>query len=285
MSESTERRLIEIAIGLFVVAVIIFFWVIPMMPDRPERAGQSQSLNNLKPLTLAVVRYAQDNDGLLPGWVTLPDGQAAHNAWDQQIAPYVKSKDVFRDDEGHGIRSCSDPARRRVVSYGMNGLLITPAAKVFDGRADFRTPSSAPRHLNAIQNGETILFAELATDRPMPGHFGRMPEPAPDVFGPVEGESGAAWRKAQPGWIDISPRDFVENTPAPNCYREGSWDATNGVARDLYAGGGSYAFVDGHVKFMRIADALGANDRVPVSDYWSPDNAHNMWNPYRDGTR
>jgi prepilin-type processing-associated H-X9-DG protein len=213
--------------------------------------------------------------------VANPDGRYAHNVWDEQIRPHVKSADVYRDENaGPGIRSWSDPGHERVVTYGLNGLLITPPRAAFDGRADFRRPPAEPQTLVGIANpAATILFAEVMTEAPMPGEYGQRPDPVPFTYGDEAKPGKRDWRRARDGWIDVSPRDFVENTPAPGAYDEGRWNARSGVARNLYGGGGTYGFVDGHVKFMKIAETLSARDRVPMERYWSPDNEHNMWNP------
>jgi prepilin-type processing-associated H-X9-DG protein len=72
----------------------------------------------------------------------------------------------------------------------------------------------------------------------------------------------------------------VETTGAGS-YDERTWDDTRGVARDLYGGGACYAFVDGHVRFMKLSRTVGADMGVPVEKYWAKYNQNNMWNPDR----
>jgi len=282
MAKCTTQRVAETTAVTLLLSMAVVVWVVPLMSCGCEKAKQSQRLSSIKQLALGVMVYAQDHDERLPGWVTLPDGRAAHNVWDQQIRPGIKSKDVFLSAAATGIRSYSDPDRRRVVSFGLNGLLITEGAGSNGGRADFRRPPAEPRSMQGVAHpSETILFAELAVDRPMAGRFGRSPEPEPNAFGPVAPKAGEAWQEALDGWIDISPGEFVENTPAPGCYDANRWDGTNGVARDLYQGGGTYAFLDGHVKFMPIEETVSGGGKVGWERYWSPDNRYNMWNPDR----
>lgn len=283
MGKSTAQRVLEMSAVISLLAFTLIVVVAPFIGCGCGHAHQTPALNNAKQLTFGLIQYAQDHDGRLPGWVVNAGMQPAHNAWDQQLDAYIKSKDVyFMPDAGPGIRSASDPERKRVVGYGLNGLLITPAKPIFDGRADFHQPPTPPRRITDVSSpAETILFASLVTKESMPNPFGLPPYPAPNAFGAVSTDSGARWREARDGWIDISPRDFVENTPPPSCYDETRWDASNGVARSLYGGGGVYAFVDGHVAFMKIVNTLGARDRVAPGSYWSPGNLANMWNPYR----
>jgi prepilin-type processing-associated H-X9-DG protein len=113
----------------------------------------------------------------------------------------------------------------------------------------------------------------------MAGDYGWKPVPTPYTFGADDGHASPDWVKAQNGWIDISPRDFVETTPAPGCYDPRHWDPDSGIGRDFYGGGTTYGFVDGHVKFMKIVDSVGARDGALPKRPWSANNAYNHWNP------
>jgi prepilin-type processing-associated H-X9-DG protein len=285
MTEKTSLRLSTVVMSLAIVAAgvaVIVAAVTWSVKRRYTPNFYRGSLNNVKQLTLAVLMYANDNDGHLPGWVHNPDGRFAHNVWDQQVWPKYRSREVYRTISGPGIRSYSDPNHARVVNFGLNGLLISAPRKPFDGRADLDYPPAEPRRIGDFPlPSETILFAELATAAPMRGKFGTEPNPVPYTFGGENGSEGPEWRKAQSGWIDISPRDFVENTPAPGCYDTMHWDPLNGIARSFYGGGGNYGFLDGHVKFMKIGETLGARENIPMARYWSPGNAYNQWNPQR----
>jgi prepilin-type processing-associated H-X9-DG protein len=237
-------------------------------------------MNNVKQLSLGLITYAQDYDEHFPGWVTNPGGRLAHNTWDEQINSQIKSKDVFRMAQGGpGIRSYSDPRHERVVSYGLNALLITSPKRVFDGRADFSHAPARPMSLREIADpARVILFAETATRDAMPAPFGDQPDPVPFTFGAATG-AGMDWQRARDGWIDISPRDWVENTEPPACYDPKHWNNRSGIARDQYkSSGGPYAFVDGHVRWM-LPEATVSDGAVPPDQYWTGANKHNQWNP------
>jgi prepilin-type processing-associated H-X9-DG protein len=280
MARSITKRVFDIGLGVCFLLVLWFFVVTPFTSCGCEHATQSKSMNDVKQLTLAFIQYTQDYDDHFPGWVTNPDGRTAHNTWDAQLDPQIKSKDIFSGAaEGPGIRSYSDPNRTRVVGFGLNGLLITDPNAAAEGDADFSRPPAKPRTVGSIANpSDTIVFAELATTEPMPGIYGQPPNPIPTAGVPAA-SAGQAWNQAQNGWIDISPREFVENSPAPDCYTEGRWNDRSGVARSFYGGGGSYGFLDGHVKFLKLGQTVGLSDNVPAEKYWSPDNAHNLWSP------
>jgi prepilin-type processing-associated H-X9-DG protein len=255
---------------------------------RPSRA--SMSMNHIKQLALGVQMYSQDYQGMCPGWVPISGGGYAHNTWDQQIEAMVRGKDIYSNGDA-GIKSYSQPGTHdRVLTYGLNGLLITPPKAKFDGNADFASlnASHPPRllRLGALSNAaNTILLAELSTKSPMPGIYGARPDPLPFSFS--GDDSSRQWRDAHDGWIDISPRGFIEiaNDASNNPYKEPyGRNAETGIARDLYGGGGIYAFADGHVKFMKIGKTVGLGTTVngkTITDQncWEVWNTNNMWNP------
>jgi hypothetical protein len=169
--KATDGMILALLSFLF---CILGVFAVPHQGRHRERAKAARSLNNLKQLAIAVHAYALDNDERLPGWVRTPDGHFTHNVWDEQINLHLKNKDVFSNGD-RGIRSYSDLRRQRMLTYGLNGLLITPG-KEFDGTAEWSRP--APRKMEDIAHPEdTILFAELATEKPMPGIYGKPQEP------------------------------------------------------------------------------------------------------------
>jgi prepilin-type processing-associated H-X9-DG protein len=166
-----------------------------------------------------------------------------------------------------------------VVTYGLNGLLITPARAPFDGRADFDRGAGIPSARDISDPANVILIADLATWEAMPGRFGEKPDPVPFTFGAASISNPRRWQYARDGWIDISPREWVENSPAPGCYSPDHWNKFSGVGRDQYsAPGAAYGFVDGHVKWLRPLDTV-SDGTVAPERYWSPSNPHNLWNP------
>lgn len=283
-----QRRLryFEAVCGVMVLGALAVC-LLPVFLFAPGPSKKMKSLNNIKQLAIAVQMYAQDYNDTFPGWVRNPDGAYAHSCWDEQIDPFVKAKDAYNNGNT-GIKSYSDPARSRVLTYGLNGLLIAPPAA--DGNADFdgvnATHPPEPLSPGALGNpGGTILFAELATNLSFPGLYGQAPNPSPFTGRPSMGSS--QWQGALAGWIDISPRDWVANGGPAGSYHEpyASGIVDYGVARDLYTGGGVYVFCDGHAQFMKIGKSVGIGTTtkagLKITEYncWSPENTNNMWVP------
>jgi hypothetical protein len=280
------------ALWVSFAGIVAYLMCLPILFARDEYHG-SKTLNNIRQLAVAVQMYSQDNGDTYPGWVnngTKASPRYVHNVWDQQIDHRVKRADVFTNGYA-GIRSPSQPGphRNRVLTYGLNGILITGWHGGHTGFTAFdkRNPP-APLGPSSISNPSgTILFAELATDAPMDGVYG---QPIPPDQRPKSGGTDWAgtrdYERARPGWIDIDPRAFCELAyPLANNYQEPYDGATGrGVARNLYGGVGCYAFCDGHVQGMRIAKTVGigqtVNGKLVTADNcWEPWNTLNMWNP------
>lgn len=240
-------------------------------------AREPVAINNLRKLSLAMQAYMQDNGDQLPGWMMDTSGRTYHNVWDQQIAPYVQGAAAFHDGIGRGIRSPSQPPpRSRVVSYGLNGLMITRPKSVFDGNADWSGGPFAHSTSSLDNPGATIVLAEVATERPMEDDYSLK---AAQNAQPMANDSWA-WRNGLATWVDIDPRAWVETRGPVKSYERRNWDADRGVGRSLHSGGACYAFADGHVAFHKLRQTVtGGQTGVAAEKYWDPANAGNMWNP------
>lgn len=288
MQRKRAFTLIELLVVIAIIAILAAI-LFPVFAKARESAKKTKSLNNIKQLAIAVQTYSQDYQETFPGWVNnAATGNAvyAHNCWDEQINSQVKAKDAFNNGDT-GIRSLADPTKSRVLTYGLNALLITPPLTNFTGNADFTSVSAAnppaPLSPSAIGSpAQTILFAELATNTAMAGTI----TPAPIVGTAPSGSGSSQWQGALTAPIDISPRLWVETGTAANSYQEpfGTGVVDKGVARDLYGGGGVYAFCDGHAQFMKIPKSVGMGTTVgtnviTTANCWALGNTNNMWNP------
>lgn len=271
---------------------------VPCISANLYDAAKTRSMNNLRALAGATRAYTEDWDGDFPGWQHNPGGKFAHNVWDQQISGNLRSKDVYNNGN-LGIRSWADPRKQRVVTYGLNGLLIcTPSS--FNGSTRSQMTANeapnnppAPLSLSTVTDPEdTILFAELATEAAVSLAFTTWNKP----YVANQAATGSEqWNSAMDHWIDISPREFVENaTPTTGSYDPTTWKTSSGVARNMYGDGGNYAFVDGHVEFQTLGETVGLGKTFTQADgtesppiapgndgAWKPLNIHNRWNPRR----
>lgn len=231
-----------------------------------EREAEVDRMDQIKRIALALCMYQQDNDGCLPGWMKGPDGRKYHNVWDRQIEPYMGPKVAFYDGLGRGIRSPSQsPPRNRILSYGLNGLLITAPKAVFDGNADWSHPRICRPDKDLLDPANTIVLARLATDEPMSGPYAGPQTPFPSA-----GTMARLYRNALARWIDIDPRNWVETSGPVNSYDERKWDDSRGVyrGRSGFSDGGNFAFMDGHVSYRRLSATVSHSDFSEETHRW-----------------
>lgn len=96
-----ERRaftLIELLVVIAIIAILAAI-LFPVFAQAKEAAKKTQSLSNVKQITLSLMMYVNDYDdttprlGSGPAWVDYTD----------QIYPYVKNEALFEDPERHDL--------------------------------------------------------------------------------------------------------------------------------------------------------------------------------------
>ncbi len=296
LRHSSSRPTPSSALAAALITALTAVLAVPCLRASQYDAAKTRSMNNLRALAGATRAYAEDWDGVFPGWQQNPDRKYAHNVWDQQVSGHVKARGVYNNG-GPGFRSWADPRKQRVVTYGINGLLIcTPSSFTGSTRSQMNANEAAnnppaPASSSSVSDPkDTILFAELATENAVSNFFITWTRP----IVPNQAYTGfPQWNSGLDHWIDVSPREFVENAnPTTGSYDPATWKPTSGVARDLYGGGGCYAFVDGHVEFLSVGETVGLGEIVtpaagspfivqPGATAWRVDNILNKWNPYR----
>lgn len=143
--------LIELLVVIAIIAILVAI-LFPVFAKAREKARQASCQSNLKQLTLAVLQYSQDYDGMAlscrlntPGAnnVLRPGGQWTE--WGDMLYPYVRSADVFncpsdaelRPTSGYGIAG----------GYGLNWVYFANFSQVLP--------------LSSVQKpAETILFTD-----------------------------------------------------------------------------------------------------------------------------
>jgi prepilin-type N-terminal cleavage/methylation domain-containing protein/prepilin-type processing-associated H-X9-DG protein len=282
--------LIELLVVIAIIAILAAI-LFPVFAKARERAKQSKSASNIRQLALAVQQYSNDYNESFPGFLNIGTDASpkyVHNCWDEQIDPFVKSKDVYTNGDT-GIKSPSQTTQfTRVLTYCLNGALIAPYN---NGNV---TVWTTPQILtaSALSNpANTILFAEVATNSTATGAMSSYASIQPGTNAPQRNptpntsNSSSQYQAALTQWIDISPKAWVENgNQGIKDYQEEYWKPDYGVARDLYGGGGVYAFCDGHVAFQKIAKTTTSGQNIAANNNWSPTaNANtiqfNQWYP------
>lgn len=291
MKAPTGFTLVE-AVSVVAINAMLVSLVFPMLANARDRALMAKSLNNVRQLASATQRYMEDYAETLPGWMNNNPGPAgplyAHNCWDEQLSPYVRDKGIYSNGST-GIKSSAQPnPHDRTLTYGLNGCLIGAYS---GGHANYTGISGAnppaPSRLPFLADpAGVILFAELSTvTYANKSAYNAFTVPPPFTARAGSGAASRAWLTAWVGWVDIDPYDFITITSGDNDFVPPFTNATGwGVARNLYGGGGCYAFCDGHVQFMRLAQTVGigrfvGSSAISRTNWASVLNIYNMWNP------
>ncbi|HEY3267198.1 MAG TPA: prepilin-type N-terminal cleavage/methylation domain-containing protein [Armatimonadota bacterium] len=288
-AEHTKRAftLIELLVVIAIIAILAGI-LFPVFAKARDRARQSRSLSNMRQLAAAISAYAGDYDDHLPGWAT-GTSTLVHNVWDEQIYSLVKTKDVYTNGE-KGIASPSQPKPwTRTLTFVLNGALIAPWS---NGNVDFSATRSSS--LSSVKNPSgTILLAEVATvygtvpaEQPaaVPLHATGTGTSSSEYLSAIGGSAGG-------GPIDADPKLWVEQGKGASAYSEAAaWGGGTipankmGIGRDLYGGGACYAFMDGHVKFLKLEETVTGGQTVTGGAAANWDTSlttiqFNMWYP------
>jgi prepilin-type N-terminal cleavage/methylation domain-containing protein/prepilin-type processing-associated H-X9-DG protein len=218
--------LIELLVVIAIISILAAL-LLPVFGHAREMARGAQCASNLRQLGMAFQMYSQDYSDTIPGLCTSPlqPTWSGYQAWDVEIAPYVKSAALFRcpDDPAtdYGITHGKHPDLDhldwgRARSYAINVDWYYYCGPTGFGLghcwADPVTPVGKPE--SAIPSPSTVI---LLTER-----YGQG----------VDNYLGSNYYADV--WALINPDSVVGGI-------------THGVPGPFHTGGSNYLFCDGHV--------------------------------------
>jgi prepilin-type N-terminal cleavage/methylation domain-containing protein/prepilin-type processing-associated H-X9-DG protein len=226
--------LIELLVVIAIIAILAAI-LFPVFAQAREKARATSCLSNLKQIGLGAVMYAQDYDEVFPGsWQWSPCAIQAHSPYilpapitmaqaetQCQICPYVKNAQVF---------SC--PSRQNPCSYGYAYPTMWGTAVAIPGSA-----YSWPQ-------GATMASFTAPSDTVMMTDSGIFPGTAAcnaSTIAGIESLCGARTGYSYP--YVYKPTSNQWSAPLP-----------------LHLGMTTVAFVDGHVKAMRVNSLISPVD-------------------------
>jgi len=263
--------LIELLVVIAIIAILAAI-LFPVFAQVREKARQTSCASNQKQLALAILQYVQDYDETYPFgnqaasiWSTNPSCK-----WDINIAPYVKSLQVFYCPDDSMTGSAYNDWQGLGMSYGVNGLIVphwgSPTTISVVGPMGYanqnwggntQTPASGGLPMAAVtQPAASILMAEqFSADihKASPTDINATGAGDWGIFG--TGTDGGS------GYMNIP-----DGSRAAAAYPNGP---DGGVT--AHHGGNTlanFAFCDGHVKAMRPTSDKPLRKRKPEFNMW-----------------
>ena len=251
--------LIELLVVIAIIAILAAI-LFPVFARARENARRSSCLSNLKQIGLGLMQYTQDYDEKYPLGLRGTFG----NTWSLDIAPYVKSEQVFRcpsDPVGVALNSWAGPR----LSYAGNGYLTDQF-----GGWQFRgiinpeqnwgpnLPANNVRNLSEIgRPAQSIMVSERA--HVYPNEAATEGNSAFYGFGCCF--TGQNWWDGQaPGNIPNGTRAATTNPYDPN--------GPNGGVMAIHLETANFLFADGHAKAMRPATTNPDPVGRPQDNMW-----------------
>lgn len=281
--------LIELLVVIAIIAILAAI-LFPVFAQARESARQTTCVSNDNQVSKAVLMYLQDYDETFPIQNYRPCTAANCNwpnqSWPMLVQPYTKNWQTFRcpsdpnaTDAGLSFRPSDERPvandNERIFAWatranrGYNSQYLSPAV-IFPGTGDAIVGTQMAR---VQASGSTILFLDSIWDRlggapkgggnwalDPPCRYTRVNNVTVDTFPLPAGISGFYWFG---GWNPFSPQAW-------NVFG-GVWpfhmggNKGNDTFRRRNESNATVAFLDGHVKAMRIDQiANGCN----VSNGW-----------------
>ena len=125
---NTRKRgaftLIELLVVIAIIAILAAI-LFPVFAKARGRAASTACLSNMKQIGIGLYTYLQDYDDSYPVLRrTVPSGVPVAYTWREQLAPYVKSKDVFACPANPWAKKVMAEGGTVPVSYALNGSLF-----------------------------------------------------------------------------------------------------------------------------------------------------------------
>jgi len=237
----TEVAIVVAILGIMGAAMAPAF--VKARQDPREKAQQVTCLSNLKQLDLGLMQYVQDYDESYP-----PCYKGAPQGWAGREWPYVKAAAIFTCPVDPTTADDSLTPRPTVVSYAMN-------SNMFDKSPEPKQKPGGGLKLKDVNSpAASIALFEIA---------------GADVQVQTGDEGSKGYTKAPPTGLMSPSGDGIGDGPEWGWQGKGSSPMKYQINRHL--GGGNYAFLDGHCKFLLpIAVSSGRDNPIPTGAQDSP---------------
>lgn len=217
----TAFTLIEILVVIAIISILAAI-LFPVFARARENARRASCASNLKQLALSVMQYTQDNDGKLMGYTTpKADGSGGTSDWNRfnPIQPYIKNRQTLFCPSAPKYAATAAVSGAWSTQYGFptdstNKRIYTAVVRVWDpGPGINHTTTTA---IDSLPNvSQTCLLGETNYNSATHNNYLNLGYGG-SAFGSTSNDSLINW-----------------------------------LNRDRHLGGVNFAYMDGHVKWLK----------------------------------
>ena len=283
--------LIELLVVIAIIAILAAI-LFPVFAQAKAAAKKTQSLSNVKNISMAFILYGNDYEGVQPiirecSGPNLPPCIAGRVAlgWMDLLQPYVKNMGVFKDPMDSSI-PVPVPAGLTPMSAATGGLGYVLGDSTTNPGGQNR--SSYAMNMNLANN----IFVSSESSVQYPSTTIVVFDFAPNSGGGIwKGPSvnvgteqrGAAFNiirdpKLQPAGPGCTPGDLANYDPTVSYFNNLTPDQKTFELQQYsstrHGGGAIYGYVDGHAKWLRPTAIYGQCNYVFSSPDTGNDGTH-----------
>ena len=249
--------LIELLVVIAIIAILAAI-LFPVFAKAREKARQSSCASNLKQLTMGILMYAQDCDDMLMecnsgNWYVVWNAgglgtyELCTGTWLAYTQPYIKN---------WNIHVC--PTWGGIWSYGMNYRATeSDPANVCDAPSLWYSSVSmaqlvAPAGTICLGDNGFVQGLQSASSWQSSG---------------LDPSNPASWKEIATRWCypstEGNPWGYMRFPQDPTCYHAAIFCPEPWVPVPRHNGGANFSFWDGHVKWMKVDQAIAPPRRDP----------------------